>query len=146
MFSPDPDFEKCYIAGMGDDLSELWSRLTADERWAVFTARRCATKTEAARRIGKSAKWLENSQARHPTFRQALDRRSEWPDEDLLAMMTGELVASAFVVLREAMFSTVLSQTQRLSAAKAAAQLTKSLGLDRAAIGSGIQAAMMVRR
>ena len=67
----------------------VWADLSPDERRCVWTYSMSESKAEAARSIGKDAKWLENRQARHPAFRAAMD--ANWRPDMLTAWMIPEL-------------------------------------------------------
>ncbi len=101
-----------------DERDELWNQLTLDERWCVWTYALCDSKADAARRIGKNPKWLDNRQRRNPAFRAALDLGPTWPAEDVARRMDEEIGRLATMTLVDVMRGTTNNAKNRVAAAR----------------------------
>ena len=101
-----------------DELDDLWNQLTLDERWCLWMSTLCDSKSEAARRVGKDPKWLDNRQRRNPTFRAALDLGSPWPAEDVDRRMDEELPLLARMTMVDTMRGASENARHRVAAAR----------------------------
>ncbi len=100
-------------------------RLTLDERWCLWVHALCDSKADAARRIGKNPKWLDNRQRRNAAFRAALDLGPAWPAEDVDRRMDEELLRLATMTLVDVMRGTANNAKNRVAAARIILRTTR---------------------
>ncbi len=106
------------ITLMQQERDGLWNRLTFDERWCLSTYTLCDSKADAARRIGKNPKWVDNRQRRNPAVRVALDLGPIWPAADIDQRMDEELVRLARMTMVDIMRGNSLNARHRVAAAR----------------------------
>lgn len=108
------------------DLNELWDSLWPDERRFLLSYRACGIKAQAARRIGKTSKWIENRQRLHPGFRLAADLE-ELTGQEVVRRIMPDLLTLATDNLSEALTSNDVSLARQIEAAKVLCRLHKTV-------------------
>lgn len=108
-----------------DERDEMWNQLTLDERWCLWVHTLCDSKADAARRIGKNPKWVDNRQRRNPAFRAALDFGSAWQAEDIDQRLDAEVGRLATMTLVDVMRGTTNNARNRVAAARIILRTTR---------------------
>ena len=109
-----------------EELDAMWAALRPLERAAVVAFRATGVKAQAARFVGRDARWLDKQHCRRPIFAQAMD------SIELTVQEARERFAAVLAALAEAELAYVLRSrepvsSQRLAIIRLAVKLAKDI-------------------
>ena len=108
------------------ELDAMWAALRPLERAAVVAFRATGVKAQAARFVGRDARWLDKQQRRRPIFAQAMDS-TELTVQEARARFTADLAALAEAELAYVLRSREPVSSQRLAIIRLAVKLAKDM-------------------